>query len=166
MERKLGRIKEFFYKNRAVALVVLVGVLLMLLPTGKTEAQQPQRQETVSEPRENLETRLEQILSQVSGAGNVRVLLTQERGETSVYQLDLQEVTDGDRREIRQDTVTVTGSDRQQEGLLTQVEAPRYRGAVIVCQGGDNPTVRLSVVEAVSGATGLPSNRITVLKMK
>ena len=166
MERKLGRIKEFFYKNRAVALVVLLGVLLMLLPTGKTEAQQPQRQETVSEPRENLETRLEQILSQVSGAGNVRVLLTQERGETSVYQLDLQEVTDGDRREIRQDTVTVTGSDRQQEGLLTQVEAPRYRGAVIVCQGGDNPTVRLSVVEAVSGATGLPSNRITVLKMK
>ena len=166
MERKLGHIKEFFYKNRAVALVVLLGVLLMLLPTGKTEAQQPQRQETVSEPRENLETRLEQILSQVSGAGNVRVLLTQERGETSVYQLDLQEVTDGDRREIRQDTVTVTGSDRQQEGLLTQVEAPRYRGAVIVCQGGDNPTVRLSVVEAVSGATGLPSNRITVLKMK
>lgn len=166
MERKLGHIKEFFYKNRAVALVVLVGVLLMLLPTGKTEAQQPQRQETVSEPRENLETRLEQILSQVSGAGNVRVLLTQERGETSVYQLDRQEVTDGDRREIRQDTITVTGSDRQQEGLLTQVEAPRYRGAVIVCQGGDNPTVRLSVVEAVSGATGLPSNRITVLKMK
>ena len=166
MERKLGHIKEFFYKNRAVALVVLLGVLLMLLPTGKTEAQQPQRQETVSEPRENLETRLEQILSQVSGAGNVRVLLTQERGETSVYQLDRQEVTDGDRREIRQDTVTVTGSDRQQEGLLTQVEAPRYRGAVIVCQGGDNPTVRLSVVEAVSGATGLPSNRITVLKMK
>ena len=155
-----------FYKNRAVALVVLVGVLLMLLPTGKTEAQQPQQQETVSEPRESLETRLEQILSQVSGAGNVRVLLTQERGETSVYQLDRQEVTDGDRREIRQDTITVTGSDRQQEGLLTQVEAPRYRGAVIVCQGGDNPTVRLSVVEAVSGATGLPSNRITVLKMK
>lgn len=166
MERKLGHIKEFFYKNRAVALVVLLGVLLMLLPTGKTETQQPQQEATVSQPRESLETRLEQILSQVSGAGNVRVLLTQERGETSVYQLDLQEVTDGDRREIRQDTVTVTGSDRQQEGLLTQVEAPRYRGAVIVCQGGDNPTVRLSVVEAVSGATGLPSNRITVLKMK
>ena len=166
MERKLGRIKEFFYKNRAVALVVLLGVLVMLLPTGKTETQQPQQQAAVAQPRESLETRLEQILSQVSGAGNVRVLLTQERGETSVYQLDLQEVTDGDRREIRQDTVTVTGSDRQQEGLLTRVEAPRYRGAVIVCQGGDNPTVRLSVVEAVSGATGLPSNRITVLKMK
>ena len=166
MERKLGHIKEFFYKNRAVALVVLLGVLLMLLPTGKTETKQPQQEATVSQPRESLETRLEQILSQVSGAGNVRVLLTQERGETSVYQLDLQEVTDGDRREIRQDTVTVTGSDRQQEGLMTQVEAPRYRGAVVVCQGGDNPTVRLSVVEAVSGATGLPSNRITVLKMK
>lgn len=166
MERKLGHIKEFFYKNRAVALVVLLGVLLMLLPTGKTESKKPQQQAAVAQPRESLEARLEQILSQVSGAGNVRVLLTQERGETSVYQLDLQEVTDGDRREIRQDTVTVTGSDRQQEGLLTQVEAPRYRGAVVVCQGGDNPTVRLSVVEAVSGATGLPSNRITVLKMK
>lgn len=81
MERKLGHIKEFFYKNRAVALVVLLGVLLMLLPTGKTETKQPQQQAAVSQPRESLETRLEQILSQVSGAGNVRVLLTQERGK-------------------------------------------------------------------------------------
>ena len=47
MERKLGHIKEFFYKNRAVALVVLLGVLLMLLPTGKTETQQPQQQAAV-----------------------------------------------------------------------------------------------------------------------
>ena len=84
MERKLGHIKEFFYKNRAVALVVLLGVLLMLLPTGKTESKKPQQQAAVAQPRESLETRLEQILSQVSGAGNVRVLLTQERGETSV----------------------------------------------------------------------------------
>jgi len=41
-----------------------------------------------------------------------------------------------------------------------------YRGAVVVCQGGDNASVRLAVVEAVSNATGLTSDRITVLKMK
>ena len=39
-------------------------------------------------------------------------------------------------------------------------------GAIIVCQGGDSPTVRLNIVEAVSNVTGIGSDRITVLKMK
>jgi len=39
-------------------------------------------------------------------------------------------------------------------------------GAVIVCQGADDPQVRLSIVDAVSKVTGLGSDKISVLKMK
>ena len=46
------------------------------------------------------------------------------------------------------------------------VLSPTYLGAVIVCQGGDSPTVKLAIVEAVSNATGLSADKITVLKMK
>ena len=60
----------------------------------------------------------------------------------------------------------LSSSDREEEGLVRQVNPPVYLGALIVCQGGDNPTVKLSIVEAVMDITGLSSNQITVLKMK
>ena len=164
MERGIIRAREFLRKNYGAALVLLIGLFFMLLPTGKRET--PVVSELSVEAQQDMETRLERILSEISGVGSVRVLLTESCGEQRFYQTDDQELTDGDRRELRQNTVTVSGSDRAQGGILTRIVAPVYRGAVVVCQGGDNPAVKLSVVEAVSGATGLPSNRITVLKMK
>ena len=39
-------------------------------------------------------------------------------------------------------------------------------GAVVVCTGGDSPTARYLVTNAVSAYTGLGSDKITVMKMK
>lgn len=41
-----------------------------------------------------------------------------------------------------------------------------YTGAVIVCTGASEASVRLRIVEAVSAFTGLGSDRIIVQKMK
>lgn len=150
-------------KNGPVVLVLLLGLTLMLWPQKKEAApvSEPQKEET-----EDLERRLEAILALVEGAGETKVLLSLETGEQTVFQADETASTQADRRETKTTTVTVTDGSRQQQGLVRQVEAPIYRGAVVVCRGGDDPQVKLSVVEAVSGVTGLPSNQITVLKMK
>ena len=60
----------------------------------------------------------------------------------------------------------VTNEERAQNGLVKQVIPPVFQGAVVVCQGGDQPTIRLAIVEAVADATGLTADKITVLKMK
>lgn len=39
-------------------------------------------------------------------------------------------------------------------------------GAVVVCQGADQPSVRLDVTNAVAAYTGLGSDQISVIKMK
>ena len=39
-------------------------------------------------------------------------------------------------------------------------------GAVVVCQGADQPAVRLDVTNAVAAYTGLGSDKISVIKMK
>jgi stage III sporulation protein AG len=108
------------------------------------------------------EQRLEQILSCVAGAGEVRVLLSVTQGEETAYQTD----TDIGATDQRSDTVTVTDRDRNQTGLVVRVDPPVYLGAVVVCQGADDPQVRLAIVEAVSKYTGLRANQISVLKMK
>ena len=102
------------------------------------------------------------MLSRLYGAGEVEVLLTQACGEETIYQTD----DNQSREDFRTDTVIVTNQDRKETGLVKQVNAPIYLGAIVLCQGADSPQVKLSIVEAVSSATGLTSDRITVLKMK
>ena len=98
----------------------------------------------------------------MAGAGSVRVLLSGQTSEITRFQTD--ETSDGEN--LRQETVLITGDNRVQTALVRQTEAPTYRGAIIVCQGADSPAVRLAIVKAVAAATGLTTNRITVLKMK
>lgn len=143
---------DFILKYRYVLLVLAVGVVLMLLPSGTKEDANTATQETASQ--ESINTHLEQILAQISGVGKVRVLVTVEAGEQTFYQSD-----DGD-------TVIITDADRTQSGLVQQILPQTYLGAIIVCQGADSAAVRLSVIDAVSKVTGLSTDRITVLKMK
>lgn len=159
------KLLSFGKKYRYVLLVLLIGVFLMCLPEGEEEAKVAVREEIQSE-EVGLEERLEEILSQIEGAGKVKVLLTEQSGSSVVYQTDTDRSTGADSGSERLDTVIVTDADRAEQGLIRQVNPPIYLGAVIVCQGGDRPSVQLAVVEAVSNATGLGADKITVLKMK
>lgn len=147
-------------KYRYILLLLLSGIMLMLFSIPDTSSQ-PATEVTVQQ-RRNLEDALSEMLSRLYGAGEVEVLLTQACGEETIYQ------TDGNqsREDFRTDTVIVTNQDRKETGLVKQVNAPIYLGAIVLCQGADSPQVKLSIVEAVSSATGLTSDRITVLKMK
>lgn len=156
----MERITELLKRYRYGVLVLLVGLGLMLLPTSSKQsapitADTEMHSLTVAEE-------LEQILSQIQGVGKVKVLLTEAAGEITVYQKNTDQAADS----LREDTVLITDESRQEQGLIRQVLPPQYQGAVIVCQGGDRPSVQLDIVEAVSAVTGLTSDKITVLKMK
>ena len=158
------KVSAFFKKYRYVFLVLLIGISLMLLPkqtTVKKDLQVHTEEKTVS-----INDQLSDILSKVKGAGDVQVLLTLQAGEETRYQLDeVTEVTEqGSSTKVS--TIILSNMDKQQAGLVRQVIPPIYKGAVVVCQGGDDPSVKLAITEAVSKVTGLGADRISVLKMK
>lgn len=159
-----SRLQEYLKQYRYVVIVVLAGVVLMCLPSGKdrtdTEREAGAGQTVIVETC--LEESLAVILSQIKGAGKVEVLLTEAKGAETVYQSDSS--TGGD--STRLDTVTITDKERTQNGLVRQINPPSYQGAIVVCQGADSPSVRLAIVQAVSSVTGLGTDHITVLKMK
>lgn len=152
------RINALFGKYKYPILVVLVGLGLLLLPTGETETPSVPV-ETVREA--SLEQRLEELLSQIEGAGAVQVLLTEDVGRETVWQTDVQSDADS----VREDTVILEDSDRNEIGLVRRTTEPSYRGAVILCQGADAPSVKLAIVEAVRCVTGLGADQISVQKM-
>ncbi len=157
---ELKKVLAFLGKYKFAILILVLGLLLMAIP-GRTEPAATV-QETQPEPAVDVAQELSRLLSQVQGAGKVEVLLTLEAGEETLYQYD-ENLSDSAQN---RDTVTVTDGQRGQTGLVRQVLPATYRGAVVVCQGADDPRIRLAIVEAVSMATGLGADRISVLKMK
>ena len=158
------RCKRYFEKYKFVLLILAAGVFLMALPQG--QSRQSVEINTAEIQQVDTGDELEEILSHIEGVGRVRVLLTERTGAKTVYQTDTDGQMSGETEDLRVQTVVVTGADRAQQGLVKSVVPPVYLGAIIVCQGGDMPVVKLSVVEAVSAVTGIPADRITVLKMK
>lgn len=156
---------DFLKKYRYVLILVLCGMFFLLLPDSETE-KTPEQSNPVQAAQEDLQESLETILAQISGAGKVKVLLTLEKGEQTIYQTDEDLSSGTDSENTRRDTVLISDGNREENGLVRQTIPPVYRGAIIVCQGGNNATVRLSIVEAVMSVTGLRSDCITVLKMK
>ena len=157
------RINALFGKYKYPMLVALVGLGLMLLPSEQepTEPVEPSRA-----VERSLEEKLEALLGRIEGAGQVSVLLTEKEGSQTLYQTDSQTDADDSGSRRTDDTVLIEDENRTESGLVRQTLGPVYRGAVILCQGADDPTVKLAVVEAVRCVTGLGADQISVQKMK
>lgn len=158
-------IPKWFHKFRYPIVILLAGLVLLTLP-GQREPTAQNSTVSATTPKADITQSLTQILSQIEGVGKVQLILTVAEGERTLYQSD-EDVTTGETSSAtRKDTVIITDTNRAQQALVLQVLPPKYLGAVVVCQGADIPAVKWSVVEAVSKATGLGADRISVLKMK
>lgn len=153
---KLKNIIPLLKKYRYALLVLGIGLVLMMLPSGNVQTEPPKQ--TISAQEPELAQTLSEILSQIDGAGDVSVLLTPASGKETLYQTN----ENGEHC----DTVIISDSSRNEAGLIRQVNPPVYLGAIVICEGGDKPAVRLAIVDAVSKVTGLGADRISVLKMK
>ncbi len=160
------KISFILKKYRYPLIVLAVGLVLMTIPELKRNENNVPEITSQEVSDVSMEDRLSYILSQIKGAGSVQVLLTEATGEEIYYQTNGNENNGENTYSKNTDTVIITDADRNQNGLVRQVNPPAYRGAVVVCQGADNPTIHLAIVDAVSKLTGLGANQISVLKMK
>ena len=166
MKEKTEGAKKTWERYKYAALAALVGVGLLLIPAGKGENTQQKTAEVL--PNGQLQQQMEEILSVMSGVGEVKVLLTVdsdgERRLAQTTELSYSgEVTAPEDYSRRSETVLVEG-DGGEEAVVVRTLYPTYRGALVVCSGGDRAEVRLAVTEAVAALTGLTSDQITVAK--
>lgn len=157
---------SFIKKYRYPMLVLLLGIVFMMLPSKQDVETQQQPVSTQQQQTQTTEEKLSIILSRIDGVGEVQVLLTESAGTETIYQTDASVSTNDSNSNTQSDTVTITDAQRNEIGLVKQTNPPIYLGAIVLCGGADSPTVRLSIVDAVSKVTGLGADKISVLKMK
>ena len=149
-------------------LLLALGLLLLLYPTEKKRVADPKdADQPVSDfDLDAMQQRLEATLSEIDGAGRVRVMLTLDSGEEAVYQQDQRLSSSDTGTTTEKETVLQSDSGSEKSPVVVLRRCPRFRGALIVCDGAERASVRLSIIEAVSGLTGLGSDKISVIKMK
>ena len=119
---RLVKLRALAAKYKYAIAVALLGVLLLLLPTGSRREQSADP--ALPQTRGSVQGEMEATLAAFDGVGQLRLMLT------------------------------------------TEPSSERWEGAVVVCEGGGSAAVRLQLTQAVSALTGLPSDRITIVKGK
>ena len=145
----------------------ICGMVLILLsdvfpaePKEKTMGAEPTRQlETYTR---QLEQDLQEILTQVAGAGETRVMLTLDSSAETVYASDTHRV--GDREETETQHILLD-TQQGESALVEMVWQPEIRGVAVVCEGGDDIRVTSQITQIVSVLLGVSTNRISVAKM-
>ena len=159
-------VSDFFKKYRYAVIVLIIGVLLMNLPTGNSQKAATKTELPNQSTLESVEARLAGVLCCMKGVGRVEVMLTEASGPENVYQMD-EDTTDANSNSSEKSkTVIVKDSNRNEVPLVRKTISTKYLGAIIVCDGAENPSVRLALVDAVCKLTGLGSDSISIVKMK
>ena len=157
---------EVWKRYKFVAMILFAGLVLMMLPSGNDSGRTEQEKQEESYSLAQTEHRLEEILKNMQGVGQVDVMLTLKSGSTLELAKDSSLSIRDEETKRESDVVTISGGGGSEEVVITQQRYPLYQGAVVVCEGGSNSSVRLAVIEAVSVLTGLGSDRISIVQWK
>lgn len=150
------KLKNPFYKMKKDKLILffLVGILLVIikLPTSSNKTKTSEytfnsKSKITGEANteKDIESRLEQLLSKVTGVGKTNVVITYK--DTGKKIMD------------------VEGGDK----VSTKIEkedCPEIGGVLIIAEGGDDIKVVKEITDAVGTLLGISVNRIKVLKME
>ena len=170
-DKRAEKFQTFWGKYKFVLLVLLIGVVLLVWPAGNGIAQKVEASAAPAAARtetaDDMEERMEAILSRIDGVGELELMLTVESTGQQEFAVDTELRYSGqtaapDDYSRRSETVVVSGSGGDTPVVARNI-CPTYRGALVVCQGGGSAEVRLAVTQAVSALTGLSSDRITVV---
>lgn len=133
---------------------------------------------TTTSYEQKLEERLETILESIEGVGRVDVMVTLESGYGYEYAKEnkmgsdkLEDIGREDSQKTQEKStaeesyVMVDGKNGEKSPLITKELEPRVKGVVIVCDGGNSPTVMTQVIDTVRVAVNILSTQISVSPM-
>ena len=128
---------------------------------------------------ENLENKLENIISKIDGAGNVQVMITVKNTSTkevltedsmSEKKLNETDSSGGAREsyEISKDEKVVASEEggSVKSPFVVSELTPEIEGVAVIAEGGDSPIVKEKITGIIKALFGIEINKIAVGKMK
>lgn len=182
--RKIFQGKEKERKN-SLFIIFLIGVLLItflpMLLQKKSDVEVVPTETNNNSYSSNsyereLEKRLESILSNVAGAGEVSVMVTVNKSSELIVSENFEQSnnlineTDANNGVRTTEQVTTKKSTQvlgqNEEPLVLTELSPTVSGVIIVCEGANDIIVKDALIRSVSTLLGIPTYKVEVLPKK
>ena len=127
-------------KHIEIYITIVFAIILILIffsstkDTSATKAKQSSNNTTISSYVDNIETKLEEVLSNINGASDVKVMITLDMSSVNI----------------------------EDEEIKTS-SFPDVKGVVIVAKGVENTMVKMNMLKAVQAVIDISSGRIEIL---
>lgn len=173
---KYDQIKELLQKAGPfrIGVVVLCGILLLIISCGnifdkkseKTDAKAVQEQQeqgdTLEGYRVRMENQVKSILSKAEGINDVDVMITLKSSGEKVTLKD--NTVNADKSE--EETVLVEDEEKKTLPYVVKEDEPEIEGILVVCEGGNQPTIQREIIDGISALFPVESHKIKVMKSK
>ncbi len=176
----LRRFFENEKNKQSVLILFFIGVLLVIVngvsekDISNTNVLQAEEVIQYSSYTKTLEKKLENILSQVAGAGDVLVMITlNNEGEKKLafdfdYSKKVTNETDNNGgirgvEETKENTTTLFSNSNP---VILEESTPSVKGVVIITDGGDNEELVQAFKNVCMSLLELPAHKIQILKKK
>ena len=139
-----------------------------------TESESTTESITAESYRIQLENDLTNIVSQINGAGEVKIMITMDSTVEDVFAVErkiddnIESAADGSQGETKTEYsedntyVTIKNKDGSEEVVLLKQVMPKIRGVLVVCDGGGNSVVQEKITQAVAGVLNISSGKVFV----
>lgn len=191
--------KNIFNKNNKklgenLVILMIIGVIIIIAggtlfggkkeDGSKVDNAESEKLETLaraekSDETKSLESKVEEILSQINGVGEVKVLITYESGTeivpfTNIKRsddiIDEQDSAGGTRKSNQSSYESSIAYEEEGSGvkkpIIVKEMYPKAKGVVVVADGGSDLTVRESLLKAVQVLLDVPVHKIQIYERK
>ncbi|MEI3356683.1 MAG: hypothetical protein V8R81_06700 [Clostridia bacterium] len=130
-----------------------------------------------SNTQNELETKLEKILSKIQGVGEVQVCINyQESAEVVAMYNENSKTSSTEETDTSGGTRKIEETDTQKDiiykedngektPITKKIVQPKIEGAIITAKGANNAETKTSIIQAVEAVTGLATHKIQVFEM-
>lgn len=155
---------------RIIVAIGLIGMVLILLSdimpqSKKTAENETASQQSYSDYTNELENRLITVISAIDGVGECKVMITLQNTSESVYATNFENKSD-DNSSNNKGEYVIYDSTVGETPVLIKEYLPQVQGVTVVCSGGDDIVVKEKIIESVTSLFNIPTNRVSVSKIK
>lgn len=115
-----------------------------------------------------LEQKLESVLSQVKGAGQVKVMISLDGSPELKYAMDsdtkVSNSTNGSTTSTSSESPILVGKNGSTSPLILTEILPKVKGVIVVSSGANDISIKLDILNSVSTLLGISTDKINVLK--
>lgn len=165
---KIGK-KNIILVAIAIFIMVLLLVSEFLTPENTESISKENTEIYSSQYIEKTEKELEALLENISGAGEVKVMITLENCYENVFAKGYSEKndskTDSQKSESEEEYIIIKNGSNNEECLVVKVYEPTVKGVAVIAQGAGNTQVKNAITQTVCALFDISTAKVSVEKM-